>query len=331
MNGIKICGTGHFLPDNLVTNEQYAAFLDTSDEWIQSRTGISTRHIANGDTAWSMGAEAAKRALDDAGLTPSDVDLIIGSTLSPDYATPSISCVIQGVIGATNAICLDINCACTGFVYALDMAWRYLYTGDDIKTVLIISSEVISSILDFADRSSCVLFGDGAGACVVQTGDSLFTSKLGADGSGAHLIFCKNSPHETPFTTNPPMANAISAHPALPGNFVQDGKEVYKFATRVMPQMIEAVCAKAGLTVAELDWIVPHQANVRILQTAMKNLGLPPERAWMNIDHTGNTSSATIPIALDELARSGKLARGQKVCVVGFGAGLTFGAAVFTW
>lgn len=330
MTGIKICGTGCFLPDNVVTNDQFTAFVETSDEWIRTRTGIISRHIADGDTSWSMGAESARRALEDAKIDASEVDLIIVATLSPDYATPSMSCVIQGVIGATHAMCLDINCACAGFVYALDMARRYLCTGD-VQTALVISAETVSRIIDFRDRTSCVLFGDGAGACVIQAADRPFASVMGSDGSGSHLIFCKNAPHETPFTHKPPIDSEIERNPAEPGHFVQDGKEVYKFATKMMPQAIEQACAKAGITPAELAWIIPHQANMRIIQTAMKNLGLPLEKAFVNIEHVANTSSATIPIALDELARSGKLGRGDKICLVGFGAGLVHGATVFEY
>ncbi|MEM1485209.1 beta-ketoacyl-ACP synthase III [Oscillospiraceae bacterium PP1C4] len=330
MTGLKLCATGCYLPDNVVDNNAFAAIVDTSDEWIRSRSGIVTRHIANGDTAWSMGVKAAQNALETAGMDAEQVDLILVTSVTPDYITPSTSCVIQQSLGAVNAACIDLNCACAGFVYALDMARRYLACGD-IKTVLIISTELLSRIVNYEDRSTCVLFGDGAGACLVQAGEGLFASHLGADGAGMHLMFAKYPVSKSPFTNQPVIENEISQSSEGNGTLFMGGREVYKFATRVMPEAIEKSCEKLGISPAELDWIVPHQANIRIVQTAMQHLNLPMEKAWMSIDHCGNTSSASIPIALDELIKSGKLKRGDMLGIAGFGAGLTYGGAVFEY
>ena len=328
--GITICGMGSYLPDNFVDNNAYAQIVDTSDEWIRPRTGIVTRPIANGETTWRMGAAAGRRALERAGVDPKEVDLILVTSVTPDLLTPSMSCVIQQELGCPDAMCIDANCASTGFVYGLDMARRYLYSGD-VDTVLLISTEMLSRITNYADRSTCVLFGDGAGAAVVRRGEGLYGAHLGADGTGYGLMFCRLPLPASPFTHNPPQPDEIYGRPEPDEQLVMAGHEVYKFAVKAMPQAVEKACAKAGLAPSELKWVVPHQANIRIIQTAMKNLGLPMEQAWVSIDHTGNMSSATIPIALDEMVQAGALQRGDKVVMVGFGAGLTYGAAVIEW
>lgn len=330
MTGIKICGTGSYLPDNIIDNHAYAKIVDTSDEWIVQRTGISTRHIANGDTTWRMGAKAAARAIEAAGISAESIGLIIVTTVTPDYATPSMSCIIQNELGAGNAMCIDINCACAAYVYAVDMAQKYLAAGE-LESVLIVSSEILSRLTDYSDRSTCVLFGDGAGATILQRGTGIYGAHIGADGSGYGLMFCKNPPPSSPFTVNPPEPDAITARPEQVDHMAMGGSDIYKFATKMMPHAIELACEKAGITPADLDLIVPHQANIRIVQTAMKNIGLPMEKAYMTIDHTGNTSSATVPIALDEAVRAGRIKRGDKICFVGFGAGLTYGAVVLSY
>ena len=327
MIGIKICATGRYLPGEPIHNEAFTSIVETSDEWIRTRTGICCRHIADGDTTWHMGAAAAKSALQDGGIDPERIDLIIASSLTGDYATPSLSCLIQKEIGAQNAMCIDINCACSGFVYALDMARRYLACGD-VDTVLIVASEMLSRITDYTDRSTCVLFGDGAGACIVKAAEKLFASHLGADGTGYDLLYSKNDPPASPFTKKPLIEDAISKTDRKPHSLFMDGREVYKFSISAMPHAVRKACEKAGITPEQLDYIVPHQANVRIVQTAMKALKLPMEKAVLYIDKYGITSSASIPIALDALCRSKQVKAGEKLCVVGFGAGLTYGAAV---
>ena len=237
---------------------------------------------------------------------------------------------LMSKIGAKNAMCYDIACACAGYVYGLDMARRFLACGD-IDYALIVGTEILSRLTNYEDRSTCVLFGDGAGATVVRAADALYGASLGADGTGYGLMFCKNPPPASPFTHNPPEQDAVYSRPEGPGHMVMGGREVYKFATKVMPQSLLQACEKAGIQAGELDWIVPHQANVRIVQTAMDRLGLPMEKAWMTIDHTGNTSSASIPIALDELHRAGRVRRGDKIGLSGFGAGLIYASLVFEW
>lgn len=330
MIGINILGTGRYLPDRIVANEEFTAFIKTSDEWISTRTGILKRHIADGETTWRMGASAAQAALKKAGVKAEEIDLIIGTTVSADYLTPSMACIVQQAIGAENASCFDLNAACSGFVYALEIARGQIACGE-VKTVLIVSSEMLSRLTDFKDRSTCVLFGDGAGACVVRAGTGRYASCLGSQGTGYGLIFCKSHPHPSPFTKNPEQTDDIVSTDIEPGHLWQNGREVYKFATKIMPEAVHKACAKAGVSEQELAYIIPHQANARIVQSAMKNLGLPMEKAFLTIDHTGNTSSASIPIALDELWESGRLKRGDLICVVGFGAGLTYGASVFEW
>lgn len=330
MNGIRICGTGSYLPPVSVENEAFTSIVETSDEWIRTRTGIASRHIADRDSVSGMGVKAAKAALEQAGISPRQIDLLVVTTITADCSTPSTACIIQGLLDAENAMCFDVNAACGGFVYALDMARRYLCF-PDVKTALIISTEALSRLTNYEDRSTCVLFGDGAGAVVVQAADTSYGSHLGADGKGAPLIFSKNMVPRTPFSREAMEESEFTKNPVSPCHIFMDGKETYKFSTRVMPLCVEESCKTAGIPVKDLSWIVPHQANYRIVQTGMKNLGLPMERAYINIDHVGNTSSASIPIALDELHRSGKLERGQKIAVTGFGAGLVYAGAVFEW
>lgn len=335
MTGLDICGTGSYLPDNIIDNEAYTKIIETSDEWIRTRSGVSTRHIGNGETTWKMGEIAARRALEDAGIGADEIDAIFVTTVTPDFMTPSVSCMIQGELGAGRAFCIDVNCACAGCVYALDMVSRYL-SGGDVKTVLLVSSELLTRMVNFKDRSTCILFGDGAGAMVIRANkDKLFTSSLGADGTGCATIFTQNAPQSTPFTHNPPWPDAISESEAakdLPlRRMYMNGPETYKFASRVLPECLTNACEKAGITVNDLDWIVPHQANIRISQAAMKRLRIKMDKVYMTIDHTGNTSSASIPIALDEMNKKGLLKRGQKIGFAGFGAGLIYAGAVLEY
>jgi len=327
--GIKILGTGYYVPENIVKNEDFAKIVETSDEWITTRTGIKERHLVTDETTWQMGVYAAKQALDRARLSAGEVDLIIFTTCTPDFFSPSMSCLVQREIGAFSAMCIDVNCACTGFVYGLDMARRYLLTGD-VKTVLMVSSEGLSKLTDFSDRSTCVLFGDGAGALAVQKEENaLYSSFLKADSRNAGVLFARALHNGHPFG-----GSAVQADDFVPGNqhyLYMNGKEVYKFAIKAMPEAVTGACKKIGLSVSELDWIIPHQANVRIVETAAQKLQFPSEKIYVNLQNYGNTSSASIAIALHEMDEKGLLQKGQKLCIVGFGAGLTYGAAVFEW
>ncbi|WP_312644400.1 beta-ketoacyl-ACP synthase III [Hydrogenoanaerobacterium sp.] len=331
MKGIKIVATGKYLPRNIVSNNDFSEIVETSDEWISQRTGMKNRHLSSGEPTWLMGSLAAQDALSSGGIDPLDIDLILVTSVTSDYMTPSAACLVQAHIGAQNAICMDVNAACSGFVYALDMARRYLCF-DDIRRVLIVSSETLSKITDYTDRASCVLFGDAAGACVVEAADSLYSSDLGSDGTKAQLLYCKN-----PFQVKHPFMKPelvpeydeiISPETEF---LYMDGREVYKFAVKALPKAIGAACEKAGIRVEDIDLIIPHQANIRIVETAARTLGVPMGKMYVNLEKYGNTSSACIPMCLDEISKGGLLKRGQTVAVVGFGAGVTYAAAIFKW
>ena len=325
VTGIRIIGTGKGIPETVVKNEDFTRFVETSDEWITTRTGIRERRISTGETTWQLGAKAARQALDDAGISPKDLDLILVTTVTADTYTPSIACLIGADLGTdSHTICLDINGACTGFIFALDMAHKYLMAG--MRRVLIVSAERLSKITNFADRSTCVLFGDGAGACVVEGADKPFASYLRCDGTGAKLLYAISQATENPFAGQPVQMGEPFTYGE--GMVFMDGREVYKFAVKAMPEAVEQAAAQLGMKPEDLDWIVPHQANIRIIQTAAKGLEIPMEKFAVNLERYGNTSSASIPLCLDEYRRAGKFRPGDKVCFVGFGAGLTYGAAI---
>ena len=326
--GIRILGTGSFVPERVVENEEFTKFVDTSDEWIVKHSGIKRRRLHDGAN-FEMAAAAAERALESAGLSPLDLDLILCTTVSSDYATPSLACVVQGKIGAKNALAMDLNAACAGFVFRLDAA--RLYLRDGMRRVMVISSEKLSQITNYADRSTCVLFGDGAGAVVLEDSDAPFAAAFGTDGAGACTLFARYPENDVPFVETRSVASCDGFAEAKPGTLYMDGQKVYKFAVTAMPKAVREACAKYGIEPDELDWLVPHQANIRIIQTAVSALKFPMEKTICNIADRANTSSACIPIALDEAVRDGRIQRGQKLCVVGFGAGLVYGGAVFEY
>ncbi|MGN1134502.1 MAG: 3-oxoacyl-ACP synthase III family protein [Oscillospiraceae bacterium] len=329
--GINILGMGKYVPEFIADNEAFTKIVDTSDEWITQRTGIKTRHIANGEPTYHLGVMAAKAALEDAKIDASEIDLIICATCTPDFYTPSTACLIQRDIGAEGCMAIDINCACTGFDYGLDMAKRYLQSDDDVKKVLVVACEEVSKFTDYTDRSSCILFGDGAAAFVVEKKeDTLYASFLGADGKGAKNLVTRALKTENPFRTNTEEFD-MEMPETRSHYFTQDGKEVYKFATKAMPHAVKKACEKAGISPEQLDVIVPHQANVRIIETAAKNLGLSMDKMIITIDKYGNTSSSSIPLAFCDAVSEGKIHRGDKVCFVGFGGGLTYAGIVFEY
>lgn len=329
MSGVNIVGVGKNVPDLVVTNDMLSNIVETNDEWITTRTGIKSRHITNGEPTFHLGAMAAKEAIQDAGVDPKDIGLIICTTITNDFSTPSIACLIQREIGAVGSMAIDINCACAGFVYAFDMAKRYLETDNNLKFVLVVSAEELSKITDYTDRSTCVLFGDGAAAVVLERDESkMFSSYLGADGTGAEYLLARSYHSETPFTTN--CERFEDKMPDGNSHYLfQNGKEVYKFATKTLPLAVENACGQIGITPDELDIIIPHQANVRIIETAAKNLGISMDKFYLNLHNHGNTSSASIPLALYDAVKDGSLKKGDKACIVGFGAGLTYGGVVF--
>lgn len=329
--GIAIIGTGKYLPKRIVTNEDMAKLVDTSDEWITTRTGIKTRHVVENETTWQMGAYAAKDAMAAAGLSPSDIDVVLGTSVTTDYLTPSVACLVANECGINNALCLDINAACAGFTYGLDLARRYLLD-DDCKNVLVISAETMSKIVDYTDRATCVLFGDGAGAAIIAKSDKPFYSVFGSDPTGVPHLVARSYVTAHPFLEQQPFDAFADGITETKGHALyQNGKEVYKFATRILPEVVTAACEKAGIRPADLAVIIPHQANLRIITTAASNLGLSLDHFFVNIEKYGNMSSACIPIALNEAIEGGRIKKGDMVCVVGFGGGLVYGACVFEY
>lgn len=330
MQGIKILGTGSYIPPKVVTNNDFAEYIETSDEWIRSRTGIGERHISDDKSNVQMAVEAANKAIADSGVSPEEIDLVIVSTCTPDYFYPSMSCMVQAETGAVNAAAVDVNAACTGFIVALDMAHKYL-NFDEYKNILIVASERLSTHLDYEDRASCVLFGDGAGAVVVTKSDKKFCSFIGASGEAEgpnKTLYCKvNYDPNCPFIDDKKLYDGIITNDKQHKYLQMAGKGVYKFAVTAMPKAAKIVCDKVGTDVKDVDLVIPHQANIRIIETAVKTMGIDPEKVYTHLEHYGNTSSSCIPMCLDDLKRAGKLYDGMKICLVGFGAGLTYGAA----
>jgi 3-oxoacyl-[acyl-carrier-protein] synthase-3 len=312
-----------------ITNEALAARVDTTDEWIRSHTGIGTRHYApDGQMTSDLAVEAARAALTKARLGPEDIDLIILASATPDYfGFPSTACIVQDKLGAVNAAAMDVNAGCTGFIYGLDTAWSMLHTGGR-KRALVIGAETLSRIVDWDDRATCVLFGDGAGCALLERDDQaegrgVVTSWLRAKGSGSSALYLKQARRESAYERDGEYDR--------PNSISMDGKAVYMFAVKAITDVMENLIANSGLSLDQFRWIVPHQANLRIVQAAAKRFGLPEDRFYMNIEEFANTSAASVPIALDELAGKGLLQEGDLVMMMGFGAGLTYGGAVVRW
>lgn len=317
----RIIGTGSYMPKRVMTNKEFEKYVDTNDEWIVTRTGIKARHFSSKDeNTGDLGYEAGLKALEDAKISPLDIDYIIVATTTPHGLVPNTSSYIQGKLGAKNAACLDINAACSGFIYGLEMAEALLRLPKK-RNILLIGAEVLSKITDFTDRTTCVLFGDGAGACVVSLGEGIKATLTGADGEKGECL------KTTPFEVN----NLLFPGETTDHYIVMDGKEVYKFAVKILPYAVEQVLLDAGVDIEELTHIIPHQANIRIIEAAAKRLKVPMEKFFVNIESTGNTSAASIPIALDAMNKEGSLKEGDKIAMVGFGGGLTYGAAYLEW
>ena len=318
---IRILGTGSYLPEKVVTNDELAQVMDTSDEWISSRTGIRSRHISIADTSTTMAVKAAKKALEDGGVKPEELDHIFVATLSGDHATPSTSCEVQKEIGAVNAVCMDLNAACSGFVYALNTAMAYAKAGMGRK-MLLIGVETLSKIMDWSDRSTCVLFGDGAGSVVVEADPSRkIYIDAGSDGMKGDVLTCEER-----------HLNNLLVKDDSPMQQVQMvGQEVFKFAVRIITKSVNKILDAAGVSKDEIKYYILHQANRRIIEAAARRLKEPIEKFPMNVDHCANTSSATIPILLDEVHRNGMLKAGDKIILSGFGGGLTWGSVYLEW
>jgi len=319
----RIAGTGSYLPERVLSNEELSRQVDTSDEWIHSRTGIRQRHIAaEGQTTGDLGEQAARRAMDAAGVSADQLDMIVVGTTTPDLIFPSTACLIQARLGAGGCAAFDVNAACSGFVYALSVADKFIRSGD-ARTVLVVGAETLSRIVDWTDRSTCVLFGDGAGAVVLKADDEtgILSTHLHADGAKKELLW------------NPVGVSAGFMHEKPNGGaqILMKGNDVFKYAVKALDGVVEETLAANGLGTGDLDLLVPHQANLRIIEATAKRLEMPMDRVIVTVDRHGNTSAASVPLALDEAVRSGRVQRGQLLLLEAFGGGFTWGSALLRY
>jgi 3-oxoacyl-[acyl-carrier-protein] synthase-3 len=323
---IGILGTGSYLPPKVLTNADLEKLVDTTDEWIRTRTGICERHVVEDGVATSdLATQAALKACEASGIPPADIEMIICATFTPDNFCPSTACLIQSKIGNTRAFAYDLSAACSGFVFALNTARHFLGSGL-YKNALVIGAETMSRFLDWTDRDTCVLFGDGAGAVVlgpVEPGRGILAEHMGSDGRGANQIIIPGCGARMP--ASPEVLESRNQFLKM------EGREVFKFAVSIVGEAVEKALAQTNLEQADIDWLIPHQANIRIIEAAGKRLSLPSERLVVNLDRCGNTSAATIPLALDEIARDGRLQPGNIVALVAFGGGLTWGSTILRW
>lgn len=312
MRGLRFVSIARYVPEKVVTNDDLSRIVDTNDEWIRTRTGIGERHFSEGETAVDLCVGAARLALERAGIAPEELAGCIVATCTPDHASPSNACLVQAALGLPENIpCYDISAGCTGFLYGLETVRGMLALEEKKKYALLIGCDQLSRVIDMTDRSTCVLFGDGAGAAVLTLEDRLWHADLGSRGN-AEVLWINGPGPETSYIH-------------------MDGPNVYRFAVEALPSCARTLLDKSGLTLDDIDWIVPHQANCRIIETAAKRLHAPLEKFYQNMERYGNTSAASVPIALDEMVEQGLLKRGQKVLAVAFGAGLTWGGALFEW
>jgi 3-oxoacyl-[acyl-carrier-protein] synthase-3 len=322
----RIIGTGHYLPEKLVTNDDLSKFVDTSDEWIRQRSGIEQRYFAAADQAVSdLGTEAGRKALEDAGVAPEEVDYIICATLTPDFNMPSSACVIQHNLGACNAGASDLNAACSGFVYALQHADALIRAGVH-KTILVVGAEKLSDHLFWDKRDTAVLFGDGAGAALLRGCDGehgILSTYTRSDGSAAEILSVPSGGTRTPIT--PENVNTVERGVSM------NGRELYKRAIGAFGDAIEVALQQTGLTVDDIDLFIPHQANKRIIDSAAKRVGLPEEKIYLNLMTVANTSAGSIPIAIDEARKEGRIKDGDTVLLAAFGGGLTWASAMIRW
>ncbi len=317
-----VIGTGSYVPENVMTNDNLSELVETSDEWIVSRTGISERRISTGENTSDLAYKAAAKAVESAGLDPKEIDLIICATITPDSFMPATACIVQDKLGAVNAAAFDLTAACTGLIYAMVTAEQFIISGL-YRNVLVIGAETVSKVLDWEDRATCVLFGDGAGALVLSSessGKGILASNLVSDGSKRSMLVCPAIPMINP------CVKTEGDHPR--SKIEMQGQEVFKFAIRTVTDNIKAVLAKARVTSEEIRYIIPHQANKRIIEQSAKFCDIPVEKFYINLNRFGNTSAATIGIALDEMMQNKELKPGDKVILVGFGGGMTSGAVL---
>lgn len=319
----RIAGTGSYLPEKVLTNDDLSRFVDTSDEWIRSRTGIRERHVAaEGQTTGDLGVEAALRALEAAGVEAGDLDLIVVGTTTPDLVFPSTACLIQARLGALGCTAFDVNAACSGFIYALSVADKFIRSGD-ARTALVIGSETLTRMVDWSERTTCVLFGDGAGAVVLKADreTGILGTHLHADGSKKELLWN-------------PVGVSVGFKPGEPNAGVRirmSGNDVFKYAVKALDGVVDETLAAHGLAKHDLDWLIPHQANLRIIEATAKRLDMPMEQVVVTVDRHGNTSSGSVPLALDTAVRDGRVQRGQLLLLEAFGGGFTWGSALLRY
>ena len=315
----RIVGTGGYLPEKVLTNHDLERMVDTSDEWIRSRTGITQRHIAaDHEMASDLALHASRKAMEAAGIKAEEIDLIIVATTTPDMIFPSTACILQDKLGAGNCPAFDVQAVCSGFVYALATADMFIRAGR-CRNALVVGTEVYSRILDWSDRSTCVLFGDGAGAVVLSQSDQpgILSSHLHADGKHSKILAVPGSICD----------GKVQGKPFL----IMEGNTVFKFAVKVLEEVVHEALAENNLQASDIDWLIPHQANIRIIQSTAKKLGIPMEKVVVTVDRHGNTSAASIPLALDTAIRDGRIKSGQHVLMEGVGGGFTWGAVLLRW
>ena len=317
----RIAGTGKYLPERILTNAELEGMVDTTDEWIRTRTGIERRHIAaEGEYTSDLALHASRQAIEDAQLTPADIDLIVVGTTTPDLVFPNVACLVQQKLGVPPVPAFSLEAACSGFVYALGVADQFV-RGGQAKRALVIGAETMSRIVDWSDRETCVLFGDGAGAVVLEATDEpgVIYSNLGADGNQADLLYA---------------ASGVSRKASQTDGFGMlrmKGNEVFRFAVKTLERMVDEVIAENGLEKGEIDWLVPHQANIRIIQATAKRLGMSMDRVILTVQDHGNTSAASVPMALDSAIRDGRIKRGDLLLLEAFGGGFTWGASLIRY
>ncbi|MBU3208200.1 ketoacyl-ACP synthase III [Clostridium algidicarnis] len=324
MSEVKIIGTGSYIPKGITTNDDLSKWVDTSDEWISSRTGIKERRLSIGENTSELASKSAIDALKDANMKAEDIELIIVATITSDSFTPSTACMVQESIGAFNAVAFDISAACSGFIFGLNTAYQFIKAGQ-MKNALVIGAEVLSKIVDFKDRNTCVLFGDGAGAAILKASNKqgILYNNIGSDGiNGKDSLNCTAVQLSNPYTRVEKKEESFIS---------MNGKEVFRFAVKIIPKSIEQILKYTNNRLEDIKYIIPHQANLRIVEFAAKKLKVDIEKFYVNLDRYGNTSSASIPIALDEMNKNGLLKKGDKIILVGFGGGLTWGSTLIKW
>ena len=323
MYSSKIVYTGSYVPERVVTNDELSQIVDTSDEWISARTGIKKRHVSTGENASDLASKTAEDILKKGNIDPLSIELIIVATVSADYSTPSTACLVQAKIGAKNAAAFDVTAACSGFVYAVSVADKFIKTGT-YKNVLVIGTEVLSKITDWTDRTTCVLFGDGSAGAFLERCETggIIAEDIGSDGERGMSLTASNIL----------ASNAFNDVEKVPSSCIaMDGRAVFQFATRQIPKSIENIIEKTGIDRNEIKYVVPHQANSRIIEIISKKTDIPMDKFYINMENYGNTSSASIPIALNEMVEKGMIKRGDKIIITGFGGGLTWGTLLVEW